>query len=51
MPKTIEAIIDTNGFREYDDRWIYPKKINDEGIQLIGLGFGSQIVSKTKKFG
>ena len=36
MPNVIQAIIDPYGFREYDARWIYPKKINDEGIKLIG---------------
>ncbi len=49
MPNVIQAIIDPYGFREYDARWIYPKKINDEGIKLIGSGLGSQIISKTKK--
>ena len=43
------AHIDPFGFREYDARWLYPKNINKEGIKKVGLGFGTQIISKTKK--
>ena len=42
------AKIDPLGFREYDARWIYPKDINDEGIKLVGKGFGTQITNKIK---
>ena len=49
MPKIGEAIIDPFGFREYDARWIYPNKINQEGVRNIGQGLGSQIISKTNK--
>ena len=42
------AKIDPFGFREYDARWIYPKNINDEGIKLVGKGFGTQITNKIK---
>tara|TARA_B100001123_G_scaffold432915_1_gene556691 strand:- start:486 stop:1940 length:1455 start_codon:yes stop_codon:yes gene_type:complete len=49
MPKTEIAHINPFGFREYDARWLYPKDINREGIKNVGLGFGSQIISKTKK--
>jgi len=37
------------GFREYDARWLYPDDINLEGIKLVGCGFGTQIIKKTKK--
>ena len=40
--------IDPLGFREYDARWLYPKNINQEGIKLVGKGFGTQVVSKHK---
>ena len=49
MPKNDQAYIDPLGFREYDARWLYPKDINDEGIKIVGQGFGSQIILKTKK--
>ncbi len=38
--------IDPLGFREYDARWLYPEKINGEGIKSVGKGFGSQIIKK-----
>ena len=40
--------IDPLGFREYDARWLYPQNINDEGIKLVGKGFGTQIIKKIK---
>ncbi len=40
--------IDPLGFREYDARWLYPEKINQEGIKLVGAGFGTQVVNKNK---
>ena len=44
-----EAIkIDPFGFREYDARWLYPEKINAEGIKIVGKGFGSQVIKKIK---
>ena len=49
MPKIENAIINSLGFREYDARWLYPKDINQEGIKQVGLGLGTQIISKTKK--
>ena len=49
MLKTDDVQIDPFGFREYDARWIYPKNINQEGIKVIGLGLGAQIISKTNK--
>ena len=27
--------IDTNGFREYDARWLYPKDINQEELKML----------------
>ena len=49
MLKTDDVHIDPFGFREYDARWIYPENINQEGIKIIGLSLGSQIISKTNK--
>ncbi len=40
--------IDPLGFREYDARWLYPKNINQEGIKLVGKGFGTQVINKKK---
>ncbi len=40
--------IDPLGFREYDARWLYPTSINQEGIKLVGKGFGTQISKKIK---
>ena len=40
--------LDPLGFREYDARWLYPKNINLDGINLVGKGFGTQIVKQTK---
>jgi len=41
--------IDPLGFREYDARWIYEKDINDQGIDQLGKGLGTQIIKHTKK--
>ena len=49
MPKIESPHINPLGFREYDARWLYPKDINKEGIKNVGLGFGSQIISKRNK--
>ena len=49
MPKIENAIISPLGFREYDARWLYPKDINQEGIKNVGMGFGTQILSKIKR--
>ncbi len=38
--------IDPLGVREYGARWLYPEKINGEGIKSVGKGFGSQIIKK-----
>ncbi len=43
------AKIDPYGFREYDARWVYKKDIDDEGIELLGKGLGTQILKKTDK--
>lgn len=42
-------IINPNGFREYDARWLYEKDIDLEGITDLGKGLGSQIIRHTKK--
>ena len=49
MPIFEDIHINPLGFREYDARWLYPKDINKEGIKNVGLGLGSQIISKTNK--
>ncbi len=41
--------IDPYGFREYDARWLYEKDINRAGIENLGKGLGTQIISNTKK--
>ena len=41
--------IDPYGFREYDARWIYEKDIDDDGIDSLGKGLGSQIIKHTQK--
>ena len=41
--------IDPYGFREYDARWLYEKDINQEGIENLGKGLGTQIIQNTKK--
>ncbi len=40
--------IDPLGFREYDARWLFPESINEEGIDSVGKGFGTQVISKVK---
>ena len=42
-------LINQNGFREYDARWLYKKDIDLEGIENLGKGLGTQVVSHTKK--
>ena len=42
-------IINPNGFREYDARWLYEKDIDLEGITNLGKGLGSQIIKHTDK--
>ena len=42
-------LINSNGFREYDARWIFEKEIDLEGISNLGKGLGSQIIIHTKK--
>ena len=40
--------IDPLGFREYDARWLFPESINELGIESVGKGFGTQIISQIK---
>jgi phosphomannomutase/phosphoglucomutase len=42
-------IINPNGFREYDARWIFEKDIDIQGITNLGKGLGTQIINHTKK--
>jgi phosphomannomutase / phosphoglucomutase len=41
--------INSNGFREYDARWLYKKDIDLEGITNLGKGLGTQVINHTKK--
>ncbi len=41
--------IDPLGFREYDARWLYEESINQAGIENLGKGLGTQVISHTKK--
>jgi phosphomannomutase/phosphoglucomutase len=47
--KRTYMLINPNGFREYDARWLYKKDIDLEGIENLGKGLGSQIINHTKK--
>ena len=38
-----EPLVNANGFREYDARWVLEKDINLLGIQALGLGLGTYI--------
>ena len=42
-------LINPNGFREYDARWIFEKDIDIEGITCLGKGLGTQIINYTDK--
>jgi phosphomannomutase/phosphoglucomutase len=42
-------IINQNGFREYDARWVYKKDIDLEGVENLGKGLGSQVINHIKK--
>ena len=44
-----EIKIDSNGFREYDARWLYEKGINLLGVENLGKGLGTQIIKNTNK--
>ena len=41
--------INSNGFREYDARWIYEKDVDLDGITNLGKGLGTQIIKHTEK--
>ncbi len=42
-------LIKSNGFREYDARWIYKKDIDLDGMTNLGKGLGTQIIKHTEK--
>jgi len=46
---TTKIKIDQYGLREYDARWLDEKDINQEGIENLGKGLGTQIIQNTKK--
>ena len=33
----------SNGFREYDSRWLYPEEINKKGLEIFGYSLGKYI--------
>ena len=41
--------INSNGFREYDARWVFEKDVDLEGITNLGKGLGTQIIKHVKK--
>ena len=43
-----DRIIEPQGFREYDARWLFPEQLNFRGIQSLGAGIGT-IVHELKK--
>ena len=49
MNYTTNIKINPLGFREYDARWLYPKDIDLRGIEILGIGLGTQITNKTRK--
>ena len=40
-------LINPNGFREYDARWLYKKDIDLGGIVDLGKGLGTQIIKQS----
>ncbi len=38
-----DTIIEPQGFREYDARWLYPEQLNLRGVQALGMGIGTMI--------
>lgn len=38
-----EILIDPNGFREYDARWLHPEQLNLRGAQHLGAAIGTLI--------
>ena len=42
-------LINPNGFREYDARWLFEKDIDLAGVENLGKGLGTQIIKHTKK--
>jgi phosphomannomutase/phosphoglucomutase len=43
------SLVNTNGFREYDARWLYPKDINLPGMRAVGLGLGTLLHERGKE--
>lgn len=43
-----DIVIEPQGFREYDARWLYPEQLNLRGVQALGMGIGT-IVHEMKK--
>lgn len=36
-------LVNNNGFREYDVRWLYEKELNNQGLIILGKAFGTQL--------
>ncbi len=43
-----DTIVEPQGFREYDARWLFPEQVNLRGMQALGMGIGT-IVHEMKK--
>lgn len=43
-----DILVEPQGFREYDARWIFPEQINLRGLQALGMGIGT-IIHEMKK--
>ena len=41
-----DPVIAPGGFREYDARWRFPEDINLPGMQMLGLGLGTQMQAR-----
>ncbi len=39
----MSARISKNGFREYDCRWLIDKELNEEGMEILGKAWGTQL--------
>lgn len=43
-----DIVVEPQGFREYDARWLFPEQINLRGVTALGMGIGT-IVHEMKK--
>ena len=47
LKKHRNMLINQNGFREYDARWLYKKDIDLKGVENLGKGLGTQVINRT----